>query len=146
MAQQIKRTRKEMEFECNRLFTTVTISPMNPDYLWLTGALQLVTFFVVGPALAIAIGYAAWREKPPNVSSGRYGMVCVVSGVTASLLFVLAKWLNADVRTPQYFLQLAFFLLSGLVFGVFMGTGFCVLLLMLRWHRATRLGDDHTKR
>lgn len=61
---------------------------MNPDYLWLTGAIQLLTFFVVGPVLAIAIAYAAWREKPRNVNYGRYGMVCVASGVTASLLNV----------------------------------------------------------
>jgi hypothetical protein len=32
---------------------------MNPDYLWLTGAMQLLTLFVVGPVIAIAIAYAA---------------------------------------------------------------------------------------
>ncbi|MGB9103778.1 MAG: hypothetical protein WCC59_03380, partial [Terriglobales bacterium] len=69
---------------------------MNPDYLWLTGAMELLTFFVVGPALAIAIAYAAWRGKPQNFNPERYGMVCVASGVTASLLFGSAKWLNAD--------------------------------------------------
>jgi hypothetical protein len=116
---------------------------MNPDYLWLTGALELLTFFVVGPVLAIAIAYAAWRGKPQNFNPERYGIVCIASGVTAFLLFGFAKWMNADVRTTQYFLQLACVLLSGLLFGVFMGCGFPVLLRLWRWHKTTRLPDDH---
>lgn len=115
---------------------------MNPDYLWLTGAMELLTFFVVGPVLAIAIAYAAWRRKPQNFNLKRYGMVCVASGVTSVLLFAFAKWVNADVRTPQYFLQFACVLLSGLLFGVFMGSGFPALLGFWRWHKSTRLADD----
>jgi len=115
---------------------------MNPDYLWLTGAMELLTFFVVGPVLAIAIAYAAWRGIPQNFSPRRYGTVCIASGVTAFLLFGLAKWMNADVRTPQYFLQFTCFLTSGLLFGVFMGSGSSVLLRLWRWHKATRLSDS----
>ena len=115
---------------------------MNPDYLWLADALQLLDFFVVGPVLAIAIAYAAWRGIPRSFNSERFGMVCVGSGVTACLLFVFAKWLNADVRTPQYFLQLASVLLSGPLFGVFMGCGGVLVLRMWLWHRATRLNDN----
>jgi uncharacterized membrane protein YedE/YeeE len=118
---------------------------MNPDYLWLTGAMQLVSIFVVGPVLAIAIAYAAWRGKPQNFTPARYGMVCVASGVTASLLFGFAKWMNADVRTAQYFLQLACVLVSGLLFGVGMGSFFPVLLHVWRWHKTTRL-TDHNQR
>jgi len=119
--------------------------PMNPQYLWLTDAVQLLTFFVVGPVLGIAIAYAAWRGKPQNTNPKRYGLVCVASGVTASLLFALAKWINADVRTAHYFLQLACFLVSGLLFGVFMGSGCSVLLGLWRWHGSTRLTDDNQK-
>ena len=74
---------------------------MNLDYLWLTGALQLLTLFVVGPVIAIAIAYAAWRQKLQNFNAQRYGLLCAVSGATASLLLVVAKWINADVRTPS---------------------------------------------
>ncbi len=119
---------------------------MNPRYLWLTDAIQLLTFFVVGPVLAIAIAYTVWREKTQEFNSGRYVMLCAVFGVMGILLFVFAKWLNADVRTPQYFLQLAAMLLSGLSFGVFMGCGFAALLGVLSWHKATRLRDDRTER
>ena len=92
---------------------------MNPDYLWLTGAMQLLTLFVVGPALAVAIAFAALRGK--KIDPQRYGTVCVVSGVTAFLLFGFAKWMNVDVRTAQYFVQLTCVLLSGLLFGVCVG-------------------------
>jgi hypothetical protein len=116
---------------------------MNPDYLCLTGALQLLTLFVVGPAIAIAIAYAAWRGRPQNFNPQRYGMLCVASGVTASLMLVLAKWINADVRTPQYFLQLACVLLGGLSLGVGMGCFFPVLFHVWRWHKTTRLANHN---
>ena len=116
---------------------------MNPDYLWLTGAIELLTVFVVGPVLAIAIAYAAWRGKPKKLNPGRYAIVCVASGVFASLLFGLVKWMNADVRTPQYFLQFACFLLSGLLFGVFIGTVFSVVLL---WPNRTIIGAKSPSR
>jgi len=96
---------------------------MNPDYLWVTGALQLLTFFVVAPMLAIAIGYAAWQGRPQNFDRERYGMTSVASGIASAFLFAYAKHINADVRTAQYFMQLACVLLSGLLFGVFMGCG-----------------------
>ncbi len=85
--------------------------------------MQLLTFFVVAPIVAIAIGYAAWQGKPQNFDRERYGMASVASGIATALLFAWAKHINADVRTTQYFLQLACVLLSGLLFGVFMGCG-----------------------
>lgn len=114
---------------------------MNPEYLWLTESIELLAFFVLMPAIAIVIAYAAWHGKPQNVSPKLYGTVCVASGVTASPLFLIAKWLNADVRTAQYFLQFACLLLGLLLFGVCMGCGFPVLLHFWRWHKATRLSD-----
>jgi hypothetical protein len=115
---------------------------VNPDYLWLTSAIELLAFFVAGPALALAIAYAAWRGKPTIFNPKRSGMTCIASGVTAVPLFGFVKWMNADVKTPQYFLQFACFLISGLLFGVYMGSGFSVLLRLWRWHKATRLSDS----
>ena len=120
---------------------------MNPQYLWLTGALELVSLFVTGPVLAIAIPYMAWRGKLPSFNGGRYGMVCVTSGGTAVLLLLCAKWINADVREPRYFLQLACVLVGGLLFGVCMGCGGIIFLRAFFWHKATRLkGENHTDR
>jgi hypothetical protein len=115
--------------------------PMNPDYLWLTGAMQLLTFFVVGPAIAIAIACAAWRGESHNFNPKQYGTACIASGVTASLLFAFAKWMNVGIRTAQYFLQLTCVLLSGLLFGVCMGCFFPIVLHVWRWHKTTRLAD-----
>jgi undecaprenyl pyrophosphate phosphatase UppP len=115
---------------------------MNPEYLWLTGALQLLSFFVIGPILAMAIAYAAWRGKLQSFKSERYVMVWVACGVAAVLLFVCAKRINADVRQTQYFFQLACMLLSGLLFGVSMGCCGVVISRLWLWHKATRLTDD----
>lgn len=114
---------------------------MNPDYLWLTGAMEVLAFFAVGPVIAAAIAYAAWRGKSHNSTHQGHLTACVASGVAATLLFAFAKWVNADVRTSQYFLQFASVVLSGLLFGVFMGCGFSVLLRAWRWHKSTRLAD-----
>jgi threonine/homoserine/homoserine lactone efflux protein len=116
---------------------------MNPEHLWVTGAMQLLTFFVIGPVIAIAIAYSAWRGKPQALNAKRYGIVCAVCWVTATLLLTLAKWINADVRTPQYFVQLTCVLL-GLLFG-FVGVGsfLPVLLHLWRWHQTTRLADQN---
>ena len=112
---------------------------MNPEYLWLTYAMQLLTFFGIGPALAIAITYKAWRGKSQNFNLQRYGVLCVTSGVAASLLLGFAKWINADVRTATYFLQLVCVLVSGVLFGVCMGCGGSLLLRLWHWHKATHL-------
>ena len=54
------------------------------------------------------------------------------------MLFGVVKWWDADIRTPQYFLQLACALLSLLLFGVCVGYFFCVLLRIWHWHNSTR--------
>jgi hypothetical protein len=111
---------------------------MNPhDYLWLTEGLELLAFFVLQPAIAIAIAYKAWRGEPQNL--GRYGLPCFASGVAAGVLVVFAKWLNADVRTVTYLLQVACFVLGFSLFGVCMGCGFSLLLRIANWHKSTRI-------
>jgi hypothetical protein len=69
--------------------------------------------------------------------------VVVASGVIASLLLGVAKWINADVRTPQYFLQLACVLSGGLLLGVGVGALIPVLLHVWRWHKTTSLADPN---
>ena len=111
---------------------------MNPDYLWLTGAIQLLTIFVVGPLVGSAIAYAAWRGKPQGFRAEHYVVAWIASGAAVLLLFGFAKHLNADVRTAQYFLQLSCVLLGGVLFGAFMGSGLAVVLHAWRWHKKTR--------
>ena len=115
---------------------------MNPDYLPLVDALELLTVFGIGPLLACAIAYVAWSGKPPTFTARQWRLVCAASGALALLLFAFAKWLDADVRTPQFFLQLAAVLAFGLLWGVFMGAGAAVLLDVWRFHKRTRLSDS----
>lgn len=61
-----------------------------------------------------------------------------MSGSTAVLLLGFAKWLNADVRTAEYFLQLACFLLGYSLFGVCIGCGFALLMRVWYWNEETR--------
>ena len=97
---------------------------MNPRYLWLTEAMELLTFFAIAPALAIVIAYRAWRERERDPNPKRYGMRCFASFGAFLLLFGFAKWIDADIRTPQYFLQLTCAVLSFLSLGLFMGMAF----------------------
>jgi uncharacterized membrane protein len=112
---------------------------MNPRYLWVTEAMELLTFFVIGPAIAIVIAYWGWRGKRQTLSAKRHGIVCAACGGTGSVLLMLAKWINADIRTPQFFVQLTCVLLGLLLFFVGIGSYFPVLLHIWRWHKKTRL-------
>lgn len=110
---------------------------MNPHYLWLTEGLQILAFFLFGPVLAIVIAYRSWRKKDQALK--QHGMRCVAFTALFILLFVFAKRIDADVRTPLYFLQLGCVLLSFLSFGLAQGYFFSALLGLWRWHNSTRL-------
>jgi hypothetical protein len=110
---------------------------MNPHYLWLTEGLELLTFFVIAPLLAIVIAYRAWREKNPKPK--KFVMQCVMSGAVALLLLAFVQRGVVDLHSFQYFLLLGCTLLCFLLLGVFMGSGFAVFLAVWRWHNATRL-------
>ncbi len=111
---------------------------MNPRYyLWLTDALQLLAMFVVGPIVGIVIAYKAWRGQSENLS--RYRNPCLASTLSAAVLLVFAAWLNADVKTFQYFVQVACIVLGGLSLWVASGCGVAILLRTWYWHKETRL-------
>jgi|ERR1017187_8529970 hypothetical protein len=110
---------------------------MNAHYLWLPEGLELLTFFVIAPALAVFIAYRAWRDK--NTNPKKSGMHCIVSGAVALPLLFFVQGRGVDLHSFQYFLLLGCTLLSVLLLGVVMGSGFAVLLGVWRWHNATRL-------
>jgi hypothetical protein len=110
---------------------------MNPHYLWLAETLELI-FFFSGPAIAIVIAYRALRERRGKSKPKPYGMRCIAAATTAVVLFGLARWMNAEVSSPLYFVQLACALLSLLAFGAAMGYFVPVLVNWWRWHSTTR--------
>jgi len=115
---------------------SLEVALMDPHYLWLTERLELLSFFVFGPVVSIMVAYRAWRKDEPRKS---YVKRCVAFAVAFLLLFALAKSIHADVRTPEYFLQLTCVLLSFLSFGISQGYLLSALLNWWRWHNATRL-------
>jgi hypothetical protein len=108
---------------------------MNPHYHWLTEGVELISFFLVAPALTIVVAYKGWRER---ANPKRNGMRCVASGGIAVVLFCVAKWMDTYTRTPQYLFQWAFVVLSFLLPGVCSGWFFSLLLGMWHWNKSTR--------
>jgi hypothetical protein len=110
---------------------------MNPHFHLLTEGLELIAFFFIAPALATVFAYSAWRER---ANPKKYERLSLASGAAALILFAVARWIHADFRTPQYFLQLTCTLLSFLLWGVCTGSFFSVLLRVWHWHKSSRAG------
>lgn len=101
--------------------------------VWVGTAIFLVGFFVVVPAVAVAIGRAAWVGKPKNWDRSMYWTGFVASGVASGFLLVYAQGMQADVRTWRYLMQMVFFGLGVLLFGLAAG---CVVGIFAYGHAA----------
>jgi hypothetical protein len=97
---------------------------MNPRYLPIVDGLLLFALFVGAPTISAAIAYAAWKGKPNSFNRERYGMSAITSGAAGIFLMVCAQRMQADVRRPQYFFQLAGFALGAVLLGI---AGGCVV-------------------
>jgi len=86
--------------------------------LWVEAGLLLLTFFVVVPSIAAAIGYAAWKGKPKNFNREMYWTAFAAAIVVSLFLMVFAQRMHADVRTWLYLVQVACFGFGALLFGV----------------------------
>ena len=91
-----------------------------------------LTMFVGAPLLSAAIGYAAWKGRPRNFNRENYGMSLVVSGAAGVFLIVVAQRMQADVRTPQFLVELACFGLGVVLLGIAGGCALGVLILTYR--------------
>ena len=86
--------------------------------LWVEAGLLLLTFFVLVPSIAAAIGYAAWKGKPKNFNREMYWTAFAAAIVVSLFLMVFAQRMHADVRTWLYLVQVACFGFGALLFGV----------------------------
>jgi len=100
---------------------------MDPRYLKIVDALVLLALFAGAPAISAVVGYAAWKGRPSGFDRERYALSFVASGAAAMFLMMYAQRM-ADVRTAQYYLQLACFLLGVFLFGIAGGCVFGVFL------------------
>lgn len=90
---------------------------------WVEFGLALLAFFVVVPAIAVAIGHAAWVGKPKRWDRSMYWTAFVATTAAALFLGVYAKRMDADVGTWRYSAQLVLLGLAVLLFGVAFGCG-----------------------
>jgi len=108
--------------------------------LWLIDGFLLFVLFVVAPSIAAAIGYAAWKGQLKNFGRGLYWTAFATSGGVSGFLLVFAQRMQADVRTWQYLLQLACFVLGALLLGVAMGCA--VAIFTFRWRALSQKPPD----
>ena len=99
-----------------------------PAYVIWVDRLLLLGIFVLVPAIAAVIGYAAWKGKPSNWDRTMYWTAFAVSVMTSAFLMVYAQRMEADVRTFQYAVQMALLSLGILFFGV---AGGCMVGIFL---------------
>ena len=85
---------------------------------WVEAASLLFAFFIIVPSTAAVIGYAAWKGKPKSFDRSMYWTAFAAATGVSVFLMVVAKRMQADVRTWQYLVQMACFGVSILLFGV----------------------------
>ena len=101
---------------------------MDPRYLKIVDALLLLALFIGAPAISAVLGCAAWKGRPSGFDRERYALSAVASLAGAAFLMVYVQRMDADVRTAQYYVQLACFLLSVFLFGI---AGGCLVGMFL---------------
>src|SRR4051812_42571139 len=108
-----------------------------PLYLQIIDGLALLIFFVVDPLLFIAIGYAAWKGKPSGFDQRKFAVSAIATFLVGTVLILLAKWINADIRTWPYAVQALCMILGLLLIGIGCGcgSGFVVLFAKTRPHQ-----------
>jgi hypothetical protein len=80
--------------------------------------LLLFVLFVISPAIAVAIGYAAWKGRPKTFDRDNYVLGFIACLFVSMSLLVYAQRMQADVRTWQYLLQLTCAFIGFLLFGI----------------------------
>jgi hypothetical protein len=86
--------------------------------LWILDLLLLFILFVMAPVIAVLIARAAWKGKPNNFNRQKYLIACVGSAIIACVLMVNAHWLQADITTGKFLVELICFILGAVIFGV----------------------------
>jgi hypothetical protein len=102
---------------------------MNPALSMRIGEVTFFfTFLVAMPSVTAAIAYAAWHGKPKNFDRSMFFTAFASAGAASLLMIVYAQRMQADVRTWQYAIQVALFVLGLLLFAVAGGCGLGIFL------------------
>jgi len=88
--------------------------------VWVELGFILFTFFVIAPAIAATIAYAAWKGKPKGFDRDMYWTAFVSTGAVAGFILVYAQ---RNGGTWPRAVRLACLVLGALLFGVAFGFG-----------------------
>jgi NhaP-type Na+/H+ or K+/H+ antiporter len=92
---------------------------MDPTFAMRVGeVIYLSMFFLVVPLVVAGIAYAAWRGKPRSWDRSMFFTAFASAGAVSAFLITYAIKMQADVRTSQYAIQVAFFVLGLLLFAI----------------------------
>jgi hypothetical protein len=108
--------------------------------VWAEAGFILFTLFVVAPAIAAAIGYAAWKGQPKSLDSEMYWTVFVSTGAVATIIIVCALHLHTGGSASLHLVSLAGLVLGALIFGVSLGFGVGIFT-----RRLSRLNQNRTQ-
>lgn len=86
--------------------------------LWLLDLMLLFILFILAPLIAALIARAAWKGKPANFSREKYFICLVACAIAACVLMMNAHWLQAEITSAQFLVELICFILGAVLFGV----------------------------
>lgn len=102
---------------------------MDPTFAIRVGeTIYLSMFFLVVPIVTAGVAYAAWRGKPRSWDRSMFFTAFASAGAVSAFLITYAIKMQADVRTWQYAMQVALFVLGLLLFAIAGGCGLGIFL------------------
>ena len=110
--------------------------------LWILDLMLLFILFVLAPLVAAVIARAAWKGKPDNFNREKYIVALVASTIIACVLMVNAHWLQADITSGKFLVELICFILGAAMFGV---AGGCLVGAVV-YRRARESLDEALKK
>jgi hypothetical protein len=94
--------------------------------------LLLLIFFVGVPAIAVGIGYAAFKGRPKGFGRENYVLLSVGCGLASGVLVVYAQRMQADIRTWLYLWQIVCGSIGLLLSGIALGCGIGIFACRFR--------------
>jgi hypothetical protein len=111
--------------------------------LWILELMLLFILFVLAPVISVVIARASWKGKPDNFSREKYFVLFVVCVIAACVLMINARWLQADITTPKFLIELICFILGAVTFGI---SGGCLIGFFVYGRGRSTLNEELQKR
>lgn len=111
--------------------------------LWILDLMLLFILFVLAPVIAACIARAAWKGQPENLKRENYFILLVISAIAGCVLMIKAHWLQADITTGTFLVELICFIVGAAMFGV---AGGCLVGFFVYGRGRSMLKEELQKR